>query len=208
MADAVKLPLDQLSANARESMPVLSQGTTPSALLAPKSVPGLLTQVKCREYIAMAESRPWRGGAVVKDGESTRSVTNLEIEIDVNDLLESVRAHVPDKLCGLSLMSIPAERVLFVRYGPGEYFDLHTDAAYRPSINRRSLFAMLVYLNDNFIGGETHFPDLGMTVRPETGTGLIIPHGIFHEGLKISNGVKYAFHSYILYAPSSEAQSS
>jgi prolyl 4-hydroxylase len=230
MTDAAKLLLDQHSANARESIPssegtvdlamlgtssllkgsvpVLPQEATPSPLLAPKSVPGLLTQAKCREYISMVESRPWRGNAVVANGKSTRTVTNSEIEIDVNNLLDSIRAHVPEKLCGLSLMSIPAERVLFVRYGPGEYFDLHTDGAYRPSTNRRSLFSMLVYLNDDFIGGETHFPDLQVTVKPETGTGLIIPHGVFHQGLKITGGIKYAFHSYILYACSSAPQSS
>ena len=38
-----------------------------------------------------------------------------------------------------------------------EYFALHKDAQYCPSGDRRSIFSLILYLNDSFRGGETNF---------------------------------------------------
>jgi hypothetical protein len=164
--------------------------------------PALLSDELCREYIAAAEARSWRGSAVVEAAGWTRHVTNASPDIDECELAEAVRPCVPARLCSLSYLSVPRERIVFLRYGVDEHFSTHTDAAYLAAPGQRSLFAMLVYLNADFYGGETYFPDLGLTVKPEAGTALFIAHGLRHEGLKVRSGVKFAFHSYVVYGRS------
>jgi hypothetical protein len=61
------------------------------------------------------------------------------------------------------------------------------------------MYTLMVYLNDNFDGGETRFPGLGLVVRPRSGMALIFPHRLRHEGLPIIRGVKYALHTFIMY---------
>ena len=45
--------------------------------------------------------------------------------------------------------------LLFTRYGPGCHFSPHTDGNTVFGLNRRSLFSMLLYLNDCADGGHT-----------------------------------------------------
>jgi hypothetical protein len=43
------------------------------------------------------------------------------------------------------------------KYKNGDYFAPHKDAQYAPSGDERSLFSLLIYLNDNYEKGETKF---------------------------------------------------
>jgi hypothetical protein len=58
------------------------------------------------------------------------------------------------------------ERLQCVRYEPGERFRPHMDGSGRTH-------TLLVYLNDDFEGGETLFPDLDLRIRPRRGTALL-----------------------------------
>jgi predicted 2-oxoglutarate/Fe(II)-dependent dioxygenase YbiX len=89
--------------------------------------------------------------------------------------------------------------MIFIRYGVGDKFGVHTDAPYRPAPHCKSLYTLMVYLNDDYEGGETRFPGLKRVVRPETGMVLIFPHRLRHEGLMVTRGTKYALHTFILY---------
>lgn len=59
---------------------------------------------------------------------------------------------------------------------------------------RRALttHAAIAYLNDDFVGGQTYFPDIGQEMRPERGTliafpGRALPHGV----RRIERGIRY-----------------
>lgn len=78
---------------------------------------------------------------------------------------------------------------------PGtEHYESHTRYA------GQRLFSTILYLNDNFMGGETDFPNVGFKVKPETGmvytwrnvkiNGELEPNS-FHAGLPVTEGVKY-----------------
>jgi leukotriene-A4 hydrolase len=45
--------------------------------------------------------------------------------------------------------------LLFTRYGPGGHFSPHTDGNTVVDLNTRSLYSMLLYLNDCADGGQT-----------------------------------------------------
>lgn len=78
--------------------------------------------------------------------------------------------------------------------------DPHHDAhALAPSEKRRIATA-LVYLNDAYEGGETHFPEVGVTVRGAIGDMLIFQYltafklpdlRMTHTGLPVTKGEKW-----------------
>ena len=91
-----------------------------------------------------------------------------------------------------------------LRYGPGgkyvvhsdaEHYDQHTKQFYR-FIDRD--FSMLIYLNDDFEGGELHFPWLNYTYKPVAGDMVVFPsnHIFSHESLPIISGNKQALVSW------------
>jgi prolyl 4-hydroxylase len=86
------------------------------------------------------------------------------------------------------------------RYRPagGERFQLHFDSIY--SVANRYL-VLLWYLNDVLEGGETRFPQLGISVRPQTGRLLIFPpYWMYqHEGVPPASGDKFILSTYLLF---------
>ena len=60
------------------------------------------------------------------------------------------------------------------------------------------MLTLIVYLNDDFEGGETDF-DLGVCVDPRPGTALLFQHFLLHEGCKVTAGMKYVLRSDVMY---------
>jgi len=50
---------------------------------------------------------------------------------------------------------------------------------------------LIVYLNNDFQGGETVFSQLGIKITPQMGTAIMFNHSILHEGAKVLQGIKY-----------------
>jgi hypothetical protein len=100
------------------------------------------------------------------------------------------------------------ERLRYYRYDPGQLFDWHGDGYYSRSENERSFFTFMVYLNDDFEGGETLFNDerpayskLGLfRVKPEKGMALVFWHPVFHRGDEVTRGRKYVLRTDVMYS--------
>ena len=101
-------------------------------------------------------------------------------------------------------IAIPAtpliSELVMKRYRPGqeERFQLHFDAI--NYVSNRYL-VMMWYLNDVAVGGETEFPHLGVSVKPEAGRLLIFPpYWMYqHQGLPPVSGDKYILSTYLLF---------
>jgi prolyl 4-hydroxylase len=86
------------------------------------------------------------------------------------------------------------------RYRIGQRFEPHMDHWYRPSETQITLLTVLVYLNDNFEGGETRFQEqIEQTITPKCGMVSIFQHKIRHEGCPVRRGIKYAMRSDVIY---------
>lgn len=110
-----------------------------------------------------------------------------------------VREHVPGKIGGWKAYGLN-ERFRIYRYKPGQRFKLHFDGSFSRVEDRdESAITFLVYLNDDFVGGETAFPDYGVTVKPRTGSGLFFFHPVLHEGREVHEGVKYVLRTDVMY---------
>jgi hypothetical protein len=79
----------------------------------------------------------------------------------------------------------------FVKYeGEGKHFRIHADDG--PSY--KCTVSAVIYLNDNYEGGEIHFPRLdNLTIKPEYGDIAIFPSNYMYEhaSLPMKSGTKY-----------------
>jgi len=77
-----------------------------------------------------------------------------------------------------------------LRYTEGGKYSAHVD---RGAPNNR-VVSGLIYLNDDFEGGELHFPRQELTIKPKPGSLVLFPsfHTFEHASLPIKSGTKYA----------------
>lgn len=82
-----------------------------------------------------------------------------------------------------------------------DFFHKNTDY-YESCVSRggQRKYSCLLYLNDNFTGGETEFPEWNYTVKPKKGSVCFWPNLTFsgeleynsiHSGLPVISGTKY-----------------
>jgi hypothetical protein len=89
------------------------------------------------------------------------------------------------------------ERLRYYRYDPGQFFRPHADGYFARENGERSFLTFLVYLNDDFYGGETCFP--GDVIRPERGAALLFSHPVLHESRVIDYGRKYVLRTDVMF---------
>jgi len=114
-------------------------------------------------------------------------------------LLERIQGEVPARLFGRRAVGVN-ERFRCYRYAPGQRFAPHFDGAFARSATECSELTLMVYLNEPAEGGGTAFHDLGLEVRPRTGSALLFQHRLLHEGCVVTAGVKYVLRSDVMYA--------
>jgi len=98
------------------------------------------------------------------------------------------------------------ERFRVYRYGPGQLFDWHQDGEFIDSSGLRSMFTMMVYLNEGCEGGGTSFADVfsphvfdDFTISPKIGKALFFYHPISHRGDAIISGEKFVLRTDVMF---------
>ena len=85
-----------------------------------------------------------------------------------------------------------------VRYHPGDFYKAHRDSGpYNPD----RYFSVVFYLNDDFQGGGTYFPDADYTVVPVQGQALLFPSDYLHHAERVLEGTKYIAVTWMLGQP-------
>jgi predicted 2-oxoglutarate/Fe(II)-dependent dioxygenase YbiX len=82
----------------------------------------------------------------------------------------------------------------YTRYGPGAGLSPHYDGQFKCD-DQTSVATLLVYLNDDFEGGETAFLDddenVLSEVVPVAGRALVLKQDVYHMAAAVTKGVKY-----------------
>jgi predicted 2-oxoglutarate/Fe(II)-dependent dioxygenase YbiX len=81
-----------------------------------------------------------------------------------------------------------------VRYEPGGYYAAHTDTGVN-LLDRH--FTVVCYLNDDFEGGETSFPQFRYSVSPQRGMAVVFPATYVHRAERLISGEKYIIVSWL-----------
>ena len=84
--------------------------------------------------------------------------------------------HLIKKICKLHDWSIKnVEKPQMINYRQGNWYAPHYDAfdeyilKEKEEIKGQRLFTNIIYLNENFTGGETVFPKLNLSIKPKIG---------------------------------------
>jgi prolyl 4-hydroxylase len=77
---------------------------------------------------------------------------------------------------------------IYRKYDSNDYYDWHLDM----TEGKNNLFSYLLYLNDDFSGGETVFLHEKLKLKPKKGSLLCFPcdYRMIHKSLKIKTGSK------------------
>ncbi len=171
---------------------------------------------ECRELIARGEgigfeaaSVAMASGAQMLPHIRNNDRVTWEDATFTADLWERVRAYVPQEMEGFAVVGLNP-RLRFYRYDVGQRFKRHQDGRVQTAEGPISRLSFLIYLNEDYTGGETKFRNYTHTpegiltheikVVPQTGMGLFFVHERKHEGAAIESGRKYLLRADVLYA--------
>lgn len=78
----------------------------------------------------------------------------------------------------------------FVKYGPGQHFQVHSDHGYSYICTVSSVG----YLNDDYEGGELFFDKLNLKIKPKAGDLYLFPSSYIysHSAMPVVSGTKYS----------------
>lgn len=146
------------------------------------------------EVIHMADESPnWRpgtaGGQINPDVRIT-DIHDLDKSTELHgELLETFVDGINEYVNVYKQLQIKTgEHLRIGRYSVGGHYDVHADS----SDGGRQISGIL-YLNDDFEGGETHFPNQNITIKPEAGMLVLFPSNFVyaHGSNPITDGKKY-----------------
>ena len=179
----------------------------------PRVLESVLTPDECWQIIHKAEPMFARSSLVGIDGpDSSRTSETAWISRD-----DPLARKIFDRACEMTGKSIEnCEDLQVVRYKPGTYYRAHHDSCCEDSEACRSfedqggqrVGTLLLYLNNEFEDGETHFPSHGdLKIRANPGSAIFFrPLGAdeskchpkaLHAGLPITSGTKYVCNAWV-----------
>jgi predicted 2-oxoglutarate/Fe(II)-dependent dioxygenase YbiX len=180
-----------------------------------KIVSGFMSDTDCRRLVRYAEKQPGRW-LTVRDEEKSRdgqhvwkrSKDRITQVVDMSKYADFINEQFRE---GLKKYAEPAygpidwfEWPYLLRYKVGGKYGAHADAEVLDKEVGRFYKAqdrdisMLLYLNDDYTGGELTFTRLNYTYRPTAGDMVMFPSGTLfkHKAHTVETGRKYALVSW------------
>jgi prolyl 4-hydroxylase len=182
-----------------------------------RTIEGFATRAECDWLIELARGSLRRARIYRKDAAGfteagTRTNSEADFTVGNADLVLRLVIERIAQASGVTPRHFEVAKLL--HYEPGQYFAPHCDfqdpatPALAREVERRGqrVGTVLVYLNDDFDGGETEFPRIGLRHRAATGDALlfsnVLPSGALdydtiHAGLAPTRGVKWVLSQWI-----------
>ncbi|MDR2237273.1 MAG: 2OG-Fe(II) oxygenase [Chryseobacterium sp.] len=167
-------------------------------------IENFLSDKECEEYITLSESKVFEEAKITMHGQQlmSKGVRNNDRQMIFDlELAEKLFTRASDflpKTHGNYRIHDFNEMFRIYRYTPGQRFKMHPDGSYIRNENEKSFYTFMIYLNDDFEGGETEFESL-FTVAPKKGSALFFYHPLRHEGKTLINGIKYVLRTDVMY---------
>ncbi|WP_196893880.1 2OG-Fe(II) oxygenase [Aureivirga marina] len=166
------------------------------------TIEGFLTEKECLSFINYSESIGFKEATVstLSGPKMIKGIrNNTRVIINDEDLAteiwNKIKSFIPS-VDGKEPLGVN-EQFRFYKYDIGERFNKHRDGRFVRNENEESRLTLMIYLNEEFEGGETEFDTF--SVQPKTGTALIFLHEIKHKGCKVTEGTKYALRTDIMF---------
>lgn len=184
----------------------------------------VMTPRECKRLIAAAEAIGF-SHAGLAIGNDTYRVNlavrnNLRVVLDAPRLAAAlwtrIREHVDPRHEDAAVKGLN-DRFRVYRYETGQRFFPHVDVRTRVPLGETRA-SLMIYLNEGFGGGETRFFEqkdkqsrrgegrgrkfnnrVRFALRPAPGSVVVFDHLLLHEGAEVTDGVKYAVRSDLIY---------
>lgn len=167
-------------------------------------IENFLTHEECDHYIELTKGQVFEEAKINMQGRQVMSKgirNNDRLMVFDNELAENLfqraagflpQTHENYEVSGFN------EMFRIYKYSTGQRFKMHRDGSYLRNEHEKSFYTFLIYLNDDFEGGETEFEGL-FTVAPKKGSALVFHHPLRHEGKTLISGLKYVLRTDIMY---------
>lgn len=172
------------------------------------TVIGFFTEAECQQLITFSEDCGFSFATV--GGQKVPTYRN-NARVDLRDaeraqqLFERALPFLPTLPDGRKPVGI-FDAIRFYRYKSRQHFNWHSDGIVKDEAGNSSAYTFLIYLNDDFEGGQTAFYNSqdsdyphGFEVEPQTGLALFFQHRLMHRGETVTKGCKYVLRSDILF---------
>ena len=194
--------------NKQITLPIEQAGTVYIDKIKLTRIENFITHDECKSLIELAGDN-FTHSTVYKNqkrGIDNISRTSRTCHITENELTIRIKEKV-SQLVNKPINCI--EKLQIVKYEPGQFFVAHNDSfplEYVLKNNNQRQYTILLYLNDDFSGGETDFPKLELSFTPKTGDALFWENcsnmrsfhiEALHSGKTVTNGIKYAINIWI-----------
>lgn len=164
----------------------------------------VLTPEECQAFIQRAEQHGFekamvssRHGAVINLNVRNNDRVILDDPELAEQIWQRVKHLLPVMQQGREIRGLN-ERFRFYRYTEGQVFRWHHDGYFERENGDQSALTFLIYLNEEYLGGETNFE--WTRVKAKTGMGLVFPHHLVHQGNAVlGDGVKYVIRTDVMY---------
>jgi Rps23 Pro-64 3,4-dihydroxylase Tpa1-like proline 4-hydroxylase len=135
---------------------------------------------------------------------SVGNYSSLEVEVDqtfrdaslrkLKTLQETIFPQIHSYVEDCSGEPLKMESFTLVRYTKGQFFSEHSDGG--EGFSRK--LSIVIYLNDDYEGGEIYFRNLNLTMKPRTNSLVIFPstEEFVHEAKPVLSGTKYVITSF------------
>lgn len=193
---------------------VISEGFSDKQTL--HFIPNFISDEDCNTIIQLAENEMTRSDVMCKHGKTCisdyRTSSNTFLKDSDNPVVEKITQKIE------SIMGINREKfedLQVVKYNLTQEYKEHYDACVGEEdvckeflLNGGQRYAtIIIYLNDDFEGGETYFPNLKQKVKPKKGNAVLF-FGLkndnitprlesLHAGLTVTKGIKYICNKWI-----------
>lgn len=167
------------------------------------TIDSFLSERECDDLIIMAEQMGFEEATVSlpKGAQMIKGIRNNYRLISSNPVLarslwSKLAPFCPEQIEGWDAIGLN-ERFRFYRYESDQRFKRHIDGRHQKNLLEQSRITFMIYLNDDFEGGETKFDEV--EIIPKKGAALCFIHEQKHEGCPVQNGSKYVLRSDIMY---------
>lgn len=168
-------------------------------------VEGFFTPEECKGFIDFSEKQGYEQSLI-----RTREGEVMNKEIRDNDRVIWDNQQIAEQVWGMVKDMLPAdidgyepiglnERFRFYRYKDGQQFKPHVDGSFKRSETETSKITLLIYLNEDFEGGNTTLVLEGQEVEPKEGMLFLFEHRIMHCGRPVTEGTKYVLRTDVMY---------
>ena len=163
-------------------------------------VPGFIEESRCQRLIAIFERFAPMATRCDYTGNPVVYLSDDFLDEDSRREIGDVASKCQDAVEG-RFGRVCQETIVLAMLPPGGFHPPHADnckcddaGEWVPNHTHERQVSALVYLNDDFEGGEIVFGPLNVTIKPTAGLLLAFPsgHEHFHEVLAVTHGRRYS----------------